>query len=230
MNIKSQIRAVVKVNEEMLRFYWMLGKGISSLSDKYGYGSGFYKTVSEDFKDIFPEVKSFFSTNLKYMRYFYEMYPDAQNRPQSVDDLNMIFRIPWGHNRIIIDKCKNNTEKALFYVQKTLENNWSRDVLLNFLDTDLYERNGKAITNFSDTLPTEQSDLAQAITKAPYNFDFLTLREKYDEKELKDVFIDKVNNFLMELGTGFAYMGREVRITVWRRLYHMCPRIEYLRR
>ena len=81
----------------------------------------------------------------------------------------------------IIDKCKNNTEKALFYVQKTLENSWSRDVLLNFLDSDLYERQGKAITNFSDTLPAEQSDLAQAITKDPYNFDFLTLREKYDE-------------------------------------------------
>lgn len=211
---KSQIRAAVKVNEEMLRFYWMLGKGISSLSDKYGYGSGFYKIVSEDFKDIFPEVKSFSPTNLKYMRYFYEMYPNAQNRPQAVDDLTMIFRIPWGHNRTIIDKCKNNTEKALFYVQKTLENNWSRDVLLNFLDSDLYERQGKAITNFSDTLPAEQSDLAQAITKDPYNFDFLTLREKYDEKELKDALIDKVNHFLMELGTGFAYMGREVRIEV----------------
>ena len=211
---KNQLRAAVKVNEEMLRFYWMLGKGISLLSDKYGYGSGFYKIVSEDFKDIFPEVKSFSPTNLKYMRYFYEMYPNAQNRPQAVDDLTMIFRIPWGHNRTIIDKCKNNTEKALFYVQKTLENSWSRDVLLNFLDSDLYERQGKAITNFSDTLPAEQSDLAQAITKDPYNFDFLTLREKYDEKELKDALIEKVNNFLMELGTGFAYMGREVRIDV----------------
>lgn len=211
---KSQIRAAVKVNEEMLRFYWSLGKGIYSLSDKYGYGSRFYKIVSEDLKDIFPDVKSFSPTNLKYMRYFYEMYPDAQNHPQVVDDLAMVFRIPWGHNRTIIDKCKNNPEKALFYVHKTLENNWSRDVLLNFLDSDLYERQGKAITNFSDTLPAEQSDLAQAITKDPYNFDFLTLREKYDEKELKDALIDKVNNFLMELGTGFAYMGREVRIEV----------------
>jgi predicted nuclease of restriction endonuclease-like (RecB) superfamily len=224
---KSRIKAAVKVNEEMLRFYWMLGQGISLLSEKYGYGSGFYKMVSEDLKDIFPDVKSFSPTNLKYMRYFYEMYPCAPNRPlavddlgaedkcpQVVDDLTVIYRIPWGHNRTIIDKCKNNTDKALFYVRKTLENNWSRDVLLNFLDSDLYERQGKAITNFSDTLPEEQSDLAQAITKDPYNFDFLTLREKYDEKELKDALIEKVNNFLMELGTGFAYMGREVRIEV----------------
>lgn len=99
-------------------------------------------------------------------------------------------------------------------MRKTLENNWSRDVLVNFLDTDLFERQGKAITNFANTLPSVQGDLAQAITKDPYNFDFLTLREQYDEKELKDALINKVNNFLIELGTGFAYMGREVRITV----------------
>jgi predicted nuclease of restriction endonuclease-like (RecB) superfamily len=97
-----------------------------------------------------------------------------------VDDLTVIYRIPWGHNRTIIDKCKNNTDKALFYVRKTLENNWSRDVLLNYLDSDLYERQGKAITNFSNTLPEEQSDLAQAITKDPYNFDFL--KWEYGEK------------------------------------------------
>ena len=143
----------------------------------------------------------------------YELIADA-NRPQVGDDLQIIFRIPWGHNKIILDKCKGNSAKALFYIRKTIENNWSRDVLLNFLGTDLYERQGKAITNFTNTLPIEQSDLAQAITKDPYNFDFLTLRERYDEKELKDALIEKVNNFLMELGTGFAYMGREVRIEV----------------
>lgn len=224
---KSQIRAAVKINEEMLHFYWKLGKGISSMSDQYGYGSGFYKTVSDDLKTILPDVKSFSPTNLRYMRYFYELYPEAENYPQVEDELNgqknypqvgddlkLIFRIPWGHNKLILDKCKGNTEKALFYVKKTIENNWSRDVLLNFLGTDLFERQGKAITNFTATLPSDQSDLAQAITKDPYNFDFLTLRERYDEKELKDALINKVNNFLMELGTGFAYMGREVRIEV----------------
>ena len=197
------------------------------MSDQYGYGSGFYKTVSDDLKTILPDVKSFSPTNLRYMRYFYELYPEAENYPQVEDELNgqknypqvgddlkLIFRIPWGHNKLILDKCKGNTEKALFYVKKTIENNWSRDVLLNFLGTDLLERQGKAITNFTATLPSDQSDLAQAITKDPYNFDFLTLRERYDEKELKDALINKVNNFLMELGTGFAYMGREVRIEV----------------
>ena len=197
---KSQIRASMKINDEMLRFYWKLGKGISSMSEQFGYGMGFYKTVSDDLKSILPDVKD-------------ELITDA-NRPQVGDDLQIIFRIPWGHNKIILDKCKGNSAKALFYIRKTIENNWSRDVLLNFLGTNLYEHQGKAITNFSNTLPIEQSDLAQAITKDPYNFDFLTLRERYDEKELKDALIEKVNNFLMELGTGFAYMGREVRIEV----------------
>ena len=98
---------------------------------------------------------------------------------------NPVFSVVCGefNNKIILDKCKGNSAKALFYIRKTIENNWSRDVLLNFLGTDLYERQGKAITNFSNTLPIEQSDLAQAITKDPYNFDFLTLRERYDEKE-----------------------------------------------
>ena len=145
------------------------------MSEQFGYGMGFYKTVSDDLKSILPDVKSFSPTNLKYMRYFYEMYPDAviypqvedelitdANRPQVGDDLQIIFRIPWGHNKIILDKCKGNSAKALFYIRKTIENNWSRDVLLNFLGTNLYEHQGKAITNFSNTLPIEQSDLAQA--------------------------------------------------------------------
>ena len=122
---KSQIRASMKINDEMLRFYWKLGKGISSMSEQFGYGTGFYKTVSDDLKSILPDVKSFSPTNLKYMRYFYEMYPDAvicpqvedelitdANRPQVGDDLQIIFKIPWGHNKIILDKCKENSEKA----------------------------------------------------------------------------------------------------------------------
>ena len=144
------------------------------------------------------------------------MHENIVNRQQAVDDLgqDIIFYIPWGHHVQIFGKCKSNPQKALFYVKKTLENNWSRDVLLNFLATDLYEREGKAVTNFAMTLPAEQSDLAQAMTKDPYRFDFLTLREKYDEKELKDALINKAEKFLIELGTGFAYMGREVRIEV----------------
>ena len=239
---QSQIKAAVKVNDEMLRFYWSLGRDISLMNAEIHYGSGFYQAVSSDLKEIFPNVHSFSVTNLKYMRYFYELYSDVENRPQVGDGLEdywnrpqvgddsarnenrqlliaeagkgIIFSIPWGHHKLLIDKCSGNQSKALFYVRKTVENNWSRAVLLNFLDTDLYERQGKAVTNFSTTLPAPQSELAQAITRDPYNFDFLTIREKYDEKELKDALMDKVENFLMELGTGFAFMGREVRLVI----------------
>jgi predicted nuclease of restriction endonuclease-like (RecB) superfamily len=226
---RSQIKAALKANSEMLKFYWFLGKDIVAISEKNRYGSGFYNTLSEDLTSIFPDVHSFSPTNLKYMRYFYELYSDAVNRPQLEDDLAQgknhpqlgddfvelpVFYIPWGHNKTIIDKCKDDSDKALFYVKKTLENNWSRAVLVNFLDTDLYERQGKAITNFSLTLPEDQSDLAQQMTKDPYCFDFLTLQQRYNEKELKDALMNKAEKFLMELGTGFALMGREVRLEV----------------
>ena len=163
------------------------------------------------------------------MRYFYEMYPTAEicqkvvdesetseNRQQLADEsgLQWIFRIPWGHHMFLLDKCKENQEKALFYVKKTIENNWSRAVMQNQVSSNLYEREGKALTNFAKTLPAIQSDLAQAITKDPYNFDFLTMQETYDEKELKDALLNDVSHFLLELGTGFAYMGREVRLVV----------------
>lgn len=220
---KSQLKAAVKVNEEMLRFYWTMGRDIAKMSNEAKYGSQFYNTISTDLKDIFPDIKSFSPTNLKYMRYFYEMYPTAEicqkvvdesetseNRQQLADEsgLQWIFRIPWGHHMFLLDKCKENQEKALFYVKKTIENNWSRAVMQNQVSSNLYEREGKALTNFAKTLPAIQSDLAQAITKDPYNFDFLTMQETYDEKELKDALLNDVSHFLLELGTGFAYMGR----------------------
>ena len=226
---QSRIKAAVHVNTEMLRFYWTLGRDISTMSLDAKYGSGFYQSVSSDLRESFPDVHSFSVSNLKYMRYFYEMYPHVRNRQQSadgsvirnnrqqlVDELGdeIIFYIPWGHHVALIGACKGYPEKALFYVRKTLENNWSRSVLLNFLDTDLYEREGKAVTNFALTLPPAQSDLAQAITKDPYSFDFLTLRERYDEKELKDALMVNAEKFLLELGTGFALMGREVRVEI----------------
>lgn len=212
---RGQLKAAIKVNEQMLQFYWSLGKDISAMSKDSKYGTSLYKNVSADLAVSLPDVKGFSVTNLHYMVWFYELYNENLNLPQAgVESMLPIFQIPWGHNKVIIDKCKGKPEKAIFYVRKILENNWSRAVLLNFLDTDLYERQGQAITNFQQTLPAEQSDLAQEITKDPYNFDFLTLQERYNEKELKNALIDKVGKFLIELGTGFAYMGQEVRIEV----------------
>ncbi len=198
----------------MLRFYFNLGMDISRKGYANTYGSGFYNRLSQDLQRELPDAKGFSPTNIKYFKYFYELYsPLLTNRQQLVDDLVVsnrpqladdfkntdIFEIPWGHQVQIIGKCQGNIDKALFYVRKTIENNWSRAVLLNFLDTDLYEREGKAVTNFKETLPLPLGDLAQQIVKDPYNFNFLSLTEKYTEKELKDALMDNIQRFLLEL-------------------------------
>ena len=214
--LSQQLKAHSAVLNYCLEFYWSVGKDIVSKQSENKYGSGFYKRLSNDLKNELPGVKGLSPTNLKYMKYFYELYKDIENRQQAVDEFSMkeLFSIPWGHHVTIIDKCKSNEKKAIFFVNKTRENNWSRPVLLNFLDTDLYERQGKAITNFSNTLPVLQGELAQQITKDPYTFDFLSIREKYEEEELKDALIANIEKFLLELGRGFAYMGREFRLEV----------------
>lgn len=227
---RSQIKAAVKVNEELLRFYWRLGRGIAQLHFDAEWGSGFYDALSKDLKEAFPDSKGFAVSNLRYMRRYYELFPDFPIRPQVEGEIGdaaihpqvegeimprvgeQIFMIPWNHIKYILDKCGGNQAKALFYVRETIKNNWSRAVLLNFLGTDLYERKGKAITNFEATLPRDGGDLAKQITKDPYNFDFLVLRKEYDEKELKSALISNIERFLLELGRGFAYMGREYRL------------------
>lgn len=232
---QAQIKAATQVNAEMLRFYWNLGKDVLALSETSSYGDKIYQKVSADLQRILPDVKSFSPTNLLYMKNFYLLYSqietitpqvveqscEEENRitPQVVEQssalhIEELFQIPWGHHRYIIDRCKGNPWKALFYVRKTRENNWSRAILLNFLDTDLYERQGKGISNFERELPLADRDLAQEMTKDPYNFDFLTLRERYNEKELKDALMDNISKFLLELGNGFAFVGREVRLMV----------------
>ena len=125
-----------------------------------------------------------------------------------------MFSIPWGHHRYIIDKCSDDSDKALFYVRKTLENGWSRDILLNVLSTNLYERSGKALTNFKSMLPDVDSDLAQELTRDPYDFSFTGLRGKYNERKLKDTLLNNITKFLLELGTGFAYVGKEYRLQI----------------
>lgn len=150
------------------------------------------------------------------MRRFYSTYNQLLTiLPQvGAEFESRLFSIPWGHNKLILDKFKNYPENAWFFANRTMANNWSRAVLMNFIDTDLYERQGKAISNFSSVLPVPQGDLAQELTRDPYNFNFLTLDVSYDEKDLKGALVRNISKFLMELGTGFAYMGREYRIVV----------------
>lgn len=225
---RSQIKAAASVNREMLLLYWGIGEDIVEKKMLVGYGSDFYNKLSNDLKRVLPDVKSFSPRNLRYMADFYVMYKDIvsmqtpyrddknQNLQQPVANFDgkNIFLVPWGHHIQILTKCKGNRDKAVFFVNQTIKNNWSRAVLLNFLDTGLYEREGKAVTNFTKVLPDVGSDLAREMTKDPYNFDFLTLRDDYDEKELKDALMNNLQKFLLELGKGFAFVGREYRLVV----------------
>ena len=190
---QSQIKAAVKVNSVLIKFYWSLGSDIVSLQANNKYGGRFYITLSADLRAEMPGVEGLSESNIRYAKRFFQLYADqSRNLPQLVEDL---CSVPWGHHRYIIDKCSDNPDKALFYVRQTLEYGWSRAVLLNFLDTDLYERQGKALTNFEHTLPAVTSDLAQEITKDPYNFDFLSMRQGYNERQLKDALLTNITRF-----------------------------------
>ncbi len=228
---QNQIKAAVSVNQEMIGFYWSIGRDIIEKSAESKWGSSFFDSLSKDMRTVFPDVQGLSSSNLRYMKKFYEIYSSPilpqpvgrisdeekfTNFPQLVGELSgeELFSIPWGHHRVIIDKYKGDKDRAIFFVKKTIINNWSRAVLLNFLETDLYERQGKAISNFEYALPALQSDLAQEITKDPYNFDFLAIKEDYNEKQLKDALMDNITKFLLELGKGFAFVGREYTIPI----------------
>lgn len=217
---QSQIKAVLKANQELMAFYWQLGKDIVDLHAEDRWGAKVLQNLSQDLRRDLPDVKGLSETSLGYVKRFYLLYSQLNTicpqvvgefDPQAVGEL---FSIPWGHQRFIIDKCYSNPQKALFFVHKTYENNWSRDVLLNFMDTDLFEREGKAIINFTASLPDTEGELAQQMTRDPYCFGFLTLTERYREKELKDALMQNLQNFLLELGTGFAFVGREYRLQI----------------
>lgn len=225
---QSQIKAAVKVNSEMLEFYWHLGREIVETKAESRWGAHFFKNLSEDLRRELPDVDGFSQTNLLYMKNFYLLYSKTktpqlgeQNQSSTIITPQLgerfpvnIFLIPWGHHKLLIDKFKNQQDKALFYVKKTIEFGWSRSMLLNFLDSDLYEREGKALTNFSSTLPEPMSDLAKEITKDPYNFAFANITGKYNETQLKKALLGNITDFLIELGTGFAYVGKEYRLEI----------------
>ena len=238
--LSARLKASVDANRTLLEYYWSVGRDIEDKQYANTYGSKFYETLSHDMRSEMPGEKGFSEGNIRYMYRFYQLYnqlivnlphsaedfsqtnllqgvddSDIANLPQLAERLyNEVCSIPWDHQRRIIDKCKGDAKKALFFVRKVIENSWGRDVLLNFLGTDLYERQAKALTNFSKTLPAPQSDLAQQTTKDPYVFNFLAMTEVYNERELEDALVANVTKFLVELGTGFAYMGRQYRLQV----------------
>ncbi len=212
----SQIKAAISVNQEMLKLYWFIGSEIVKKQKIANWGDGFLKQISADLKKEFPDMKGFSVRNLELMRSWYRYWiQENEITKQVVSELDqaLIFQIPWGHNLLIIRRA-NSTKEALFYVKKTLENNWSRNVLLNQVESKLYERQGKSITNFDKHLPAKDSDLAKEILKDPYNFDFLTMHEKYNERELENALIADITNFLLELREGFSYVGKQYKLTV----------------
>ena len=239
---QSQIKAAVKVNTEMLKFYWSLGRDIVTLKAEDRWGSKFFHNLSRDLKEANPSTTCFSPKNLLYMKNFYCMYqPYFEIGQQVADQLGEnvilpqlgakngsheigqqvadqlekdIFLTPWGHHMLLIDKFFKEPQKALFYVHQTVKNGWSRNVLHNFIDSSLYERQGKALSNFKSTLPNVDSDLAQEITKDPYNFAFTGITKPYNERILKDALLNNITKFLTELGTGFAYVGKEYRLQI----------------
>lgn len=227
----AQIKAAVSVNRYLIEFYWQLGRDISEKQAGSKWGSGFFARLSNDLKKSIPNAQGFSAQNLRFVCRFYDLYSGAirsqvvsklgegtgnEIRSQVVSEITEeeLFSIPWGHHREIIVASKGNIAKAIFFVKKTIENNWSRALLENFLDTDLFERQGKAITNFAYALPAERSELAQEMTKDPYNFDFLTIKEKYDETMLKDALMNNITKLLLEMGRGFAFVGREYPLPI----------------
>lgn len=218
---QSQIKAAVKVNVELLKLYWSLGKDIVSKQAKSQWGDGLVKQLSIDLKREFPNVQGFSESNIKYMRQWYLFYNEhdtISQQPvgqlQATEDLQqLITQIPWGHNLKIISKCKS-VEEAIFYIHKTMEFGWSRDMLDLHIKLGEYNRVGNSVTNFSRLLPAVQSDLAAQTLKDPYNFDFLTLTDGFKERELENALTDNITKFLIELGTGFAYVGRQVPLQV----------------
>lgn len=220
---RSQIKASIQVNSTLLEFYWNLGNEIVEKQKNSTWGSGFLQQLSDDLSTEFPDIKGFSYRNLKYVRQWFLFYTtmdikgkqlvaqfDDKKRKQVVSQILMI---PWGHNIAIIQKCKT-IEEAIYYVQNTIKNGISRNVLIHQIETNLYTRDGKAITNFEVTLPPIQSDLAKEITKDPYSFDFLSLTKGYLEKELENALTDNITKFLLELGSGFAFVGRQYKLLV----------------
>ncbi|MDP8171459.1 PDDEXK nuclease domain-containing protein [Pasteurella skyensis] len=213
---KAQIKAHIKVNTTLLEFYWQMGKDIIQKQKDFAWGSGFLEQLSKDLSAEFPDVKGFSYRNLRAIKQWVEFWQqlvaklDNEIGKQVVSQLT---QIPWGHNIAIIQKCKNSDE-ALFYVTNTLENGISRAVLIHQIESNLYQRSGKAITNFDTTLPPIQSDLAKQITKDPYNFDFLTITDNYQEKELEAALCENITKFLLELGNGFAFVGKQYKLNV----------------
>lgn len=209
--MQSRQQAAVRVNQELLQFYWQLGEQIIEKQQSSTWGDGFLSQLSQDLIREFPDIKGFSLRNLKYIRQWVQFWQGSPVIGQQA--VAQLCQIPWGHNIAIICKCQH-VDEARFYLAGTQQHGWSRNILIHQIESGLYQREGKAISNFEQTLPPLQSDLAQQSLKDPYVFDFLSLTDNYNERELEKGLVKHITQFLLELGAGFAYMGQQVPIAV----------------
>ena len=211
----SQYSVAISVNSALIELYWNIGKEIVSKQENEGWGSGFIEQFSKDLRKSFPDIKGFSKRNIYAIRQWYLFYSEQfEFVPQAVA------QIPWGHNRLIISKIKDLT-KAVFYTKATIENGWSRDNLEIQIENNYFERKGNSITNFERTLPSSQSELAQETIKDPYNFDFLGLENDALEKEIEKELTNHITEFLIELGKGFAYVGKQYHLKISEKDYYI---------
>lgn len=203
----AQQRATLAVNRELVLLYWQIGRDILARQSDQGWGAKVIERLAHDLRTAFPDMKGFSRANLMYMRAFAQAWPDAEFVQQAVGQL------PWGHNLVLLSKLKTEQERR-WYAAKAIEHNWSRNVLVMQIETRLRERSGSAVTNFDERLPKPQSDLARESLKDPYRFDFLGLTDEAEEREIEHALVKHVTEFLLELGAGFAFVGRQVLLNV----------------
>ncbi len=204
---QARVRAGLAVNRELILLYWQIGRDILEQQAALGWGARVIDLLAKDLRTSFPDMKGLSPRNLKYMRALAESCPDIEFVQQ------VAAQIPWFHNCTLLDKVKDQTERA-WYISQTIEHGWSRAILIHQIESGLYKRRGQALTNFSRTLPPLQSDLAQQILKDPYNFDFLGLTQETSERDLEKTLVHHVRKLLLELGIGFAFVGQQHHLEI----------------
>lgn len=200
-------KAVAAANNELLATYWAIGRDILERQEQEGWGSRVVDRLSADLRQAFPEAKGFSPRNLKYMRAFSDRLSE-----ESIVQAPLA-QLPWYHQIALLEKL-SDAESRLWYAAAAIENGWSRDILVDKIETHVRERSGQAITNFSTTMPPAESDLAQQATKDPYVFDFVAMTERFNERDLETQLVTHVQKFLLELGQGFAFVGEQVRLQI----------------
>ena len=203
----AQVRAALSVNRELILLYWVIGRDILSRQRNEGWGAKVIDRLSADLTKAFPETRGFRSRNLKYMRAFAEAYPNEQFVQQ------VVAQLPWGHQIKILDALKETGQRE-WYIRQAVRAGWSRSVLVHQIESKLFDRQGRALTNFDRTLPPLQSDLAQQLIKDPYNFDFLAFGPDLLERDLERSLIKHVRDFMLELGKGFAFVGSQYHLEI----------------